>query len=99
MFVCYAARLIRSRAGRALVQGLNAPDLVEALNDWIDQRRKAPTPGRAGRCLLDRVIQGDADFLRFATAESLAYLQWLTSFADAQRLTDVGGTNHGPGID
>ena len=33
-------------------------------------------------------MQRDADFLRYATAESLAYLQWLVRWADALELTD-----------
>jgi hypothetical protein len=37
---------------------------------------------------LIRVIHGDSDFLRFATAECLAYLQWLVRFTDAE-LRDV----------
>jgi hypothetical protein len=33
-------------------------------------------------------VQGDCDFLRWKTAEALAYLQWLTRFAEAKGLTD-----------
>lgn len=89
-------RILTSGLGQALAfleAKREAPALVEALNDWIDQRRKAPTEDRR---LMVRVIDGDADFLRFATAESLAYLQWLTRFAEAQKLTDAGGTSDGP---
>ena len=57
--------------------------LLDALADWMHQRRS--TAG--DRRLVVRVIEGDADFLRFATAESLAYLQWLVRFADAHNLT------------
>jgi CRISPR-associated protein Cmr5 len=58
--------------------------LLEGLADWMHHRRDAQGKAR----LVVRVIQGDADFLRFATAECLAYLQWVVRFADAQGLTD-----------
>jgi hypothetical protein len=35
--------------------------------------------------LLDRITQGDSDFQRLATAECLAYLEWLVRFADAHK--------------
>jgi CRISPR-associated protein Cmr5 len=60
-----------------------APLLREALADWVHERR----PAAGERRLVVRVIQGDADFLRYTTAECLAYLQWLVRFADAQGLT------------
>lgn len=55
---------------------------VGALDEWIRKRR----PGKPG--LLDRLVHGDAGFLRFATAELLAYLQWLVRFAEARGLLD-----------
>src|SRR5262249_45110869 len=60
-----------------------APRLRDALADWMHARRAA----QGERRLVVRVIQGDADFLRYATAECLAYLQWLVRFADAKKLT------------
>jgi hypothetical protein len=39
--------------------------------------------------LVVRILKGDADFQRYATAECLAYLQWLVRFADAAGLTDA----------
>jgi CRISPR-associated protein Cmr5 len=60
------------------------PALLNALADWMNLRR----PSVGERRLVVRVINGDADFLRYATAESLAYLQWLVRFADAHKLTD-----------
>jgi hypothetical protein len=35
--------------------------------------------------LLERVIQGNSDFQRLATAECLVYLEWLVRFADAHK--------------
>jgi CRISPR-associated protein Cmr5 len=58
--------------------------LLDGLAEWIDERRRADGERR----LVVRVIRGDADFLRFATAECLAYLQWVVRFADAQGLTE-----------
>lgn len=62
--------------------------LLDGLADWIHKRRDAQGDGR----LVVRVIRGDADFLRFATAECLAYLQWVVRFADARGLTDQTGS-------
>ena len=44
----------------------------------------APLDDPSDRRLLIRVIKGDSDFLRYATAECLAYLQWLVRFTDAE---------------
>jgi CRISPR-associated protein Cmr5 len=79
-------RILAAGLGQALafLEAKNAArPLREALAEWMDQRR----PAAGERRLVVRVIHGDADFLRFATAECLAYLQWLVRFADAQRLT------------
>jgi CRISPR-associated protein Cmr5 len=84
------ARIMAAGLGQALAfleAKDKTPALLGALADWIHQRR--PTTG--DRRLVVRVIQGDADFLRYATAESLAYLQWLVRFADANKLTDATG--------
>lgn len=80
-------RIMAAGLGQALaflVAKNSERSLVDALSDWIQQRRGDPSKPE----LLKRIIQGDADFLRFATAESLAYLQWLVRFADANDLTD-----------
>jgi CRISPR-associated protein Cmr5 len=60
-----------------------APNLQDALSDWIATRRPVK-PGEDQR-LLVRVIKGNAEFQRWATAECLAYLQWLVRFADAKK--------------
>lgn len=82
-------RIIASGLGQALAflkAKRYAPGLVAALSDWIACR----IPPRKGESddLLDRIIAGDSDFLRRATDEALAYLQWLTRFADAEGLTE-----------
>jgi CRISPR-associated protein Cmr5 len=82
------ARIMAAGLGQALAfleaKG-KTPRLLEALADWIHLRR----PATGDRRLVVRVIEGNADFLRYATAESLAYLQWLVRFADAHKLTDA----------
>jgi CRISPR-associated protein Cmr5 len=82
------ARIMAAGLGQALAfleaKG-KTQALLDALADWIHQRREA----RGERRLVVRVIEGDADFLRFATAECLAYLQWLVRFGDAHKLTDT----------
>ncbi len=81
------ARVLAAGLGPALAfleaKG-KTPALLEALADWMHARR----PATGERRLVVRVIEGDADFLRYATAECLAYLQWLVRFADAHKLTD-----------
>lgn len=57
------------------------PDLLEALGDWVLGKR-------AQTALLESVIHGTTDSLRQHTAETLAYLQWLNRFCEANHLTD-----------
>ena len=40
------------------------------------------------RDLLEQIVNGDSNFLRRATDETLAYLQWLNRFAEAEGLTE-----------
>jgi CRISPR/Cas system CMR-associated protein Cmr5 small subunit len=80
------ARIMTSGLGQSLafLEAKNyAPHLRAGLADWVD---KSGVAGSAppDRRLLFRVIQGDSDFLRFATAECLAYLHWLVRFTDAE---------------
>lgn len=81
-------RIMASGLGQALAflaAKKYAPSLQAALREWMAQRRPVPN-GDDGR-LVVRVIHGDAEFLRYATAECLAYLQWLVKFADAEGIT------------
>lgn len=61
-----------------------APDLRAGLNDWIGKRPWAAPYVRDGRGdrLMLWIINGSSDFLRLATAECLAYLQWVGRFTD-----------------
>ncbi len=60
--------------------------LLGALGSWMAKQR--PTADGEAR-LVVRIIKGDADFLRYATAECLAYLLWLVRFAEAEGLVDL----------
>jgi CRISPR-associated protein Cmr5 len=82
-------RIIAAGLGQALAfleAKEYAPELREALTNWLGQRRP-PAPGEDAS-LLVRIIRSNADFQRYATAECLAYLVWLVRFADACKLTE-----------
>ncbi|MHB1559362.1 MAG: type III-B CRISPR module-associated protein Cmr5 [Isosphaeraceae bacterium] len=84
------ARIIASGLGQALAfleAKRYAPHLRCGLSQWIKECGtvgEAPDDDR----LLIRLIAADNTFLRFATAECLAYLQWLGRFTDAE-LRDI----------
>ncbi len=88
-------RIINSGLGQALVfiqakaksKKTNLQLLDAHLTDWT--LRKRELPGSKSNSLLESIINGDSEFLRRATDEVLAYLQWLNRFAEAEDLTDV----------
>lgn len=64
-----------------------APSLVAVLDDWL--LKIGPTRTAAQRqSLIDDIVNGDSDRLRWLTAEALAYLAWLTRFCEARGLTE-----------
>ena len=63
-----------------------APGLLFELADWVIQKR--PIAASRPESLLESIIHGDSNFLRRATDETLAYLQWLNRFAEAEGLTE-----------
>jgi CRISPR-associated protein Cmr5 len=63
-----------------------APGLLAELTEWMKQRIP-PKQGEPSD-LLERIVNGDSDFLRRATDEVLAYLVWLNRFAEAEGLTE-----------
>jgi len=87
-------RIMASGLGQALAFVLskatdkkpNLKRLHKDLTAWILKERCLP--GRAPDSLLESVVRGDATFLRRATDETLAYLQWLNRFAEAEGLTE-----------
>jgi CRISPR-associated protein Cmr5 len=89
-------RIVASGLGQALsflVAKDYCPDLLRALNHWVLTQKEYPKDEKQFRErkpdeLLREIVQRDCDFLRLKTAEALAYLQWLTRFAEAKGLTD-----------
>jgi CRISPR-associated protein Cmr5 len=68
-----------------------APELLIAVGDWVLDKRANPTSQQKPPekdALIIKIINGNSDFLRRATDETLAYLRWVVRFADAQGLTD-----------
>jgi CRISPR-associated protein Cmr5 len=82
-------RILAAGLGQALAFLLAkdyAPELQQGLSGWLAERR--PLKGGEDGRLVVRILKGDAEFQRYATAECLAYLVWLVRFADAAGLTD-----------
>jgi CRISPR-associated protein Cmr5 len=63
--------------------------LHEDLTDWVIAQRPL-SAARRPSSLMESLLEGDADFLRRATDEALAYLLWLNRFAEAEGLTEGG---------
>ncbi|HEX4613494.1 MAG TPA: type III-B CRISPR module-associated protein Cmr5 [Urbifossiella sp.] len=88
-------RVMASGLGQALAFLLAkdyCPDLLAALGDWVLDKRSNPVskaPPPEPKKLLHDLIGGDSEFAQLATAETLAYLRWLTRFAEAEGLTGV----------
>lgn len=70
-----------------------APQLLEELGDWVLDKRANPAstkPKPNDEALLRQIIEKDSDFLRRATDETIAYLQWLNRFAEAEGPAEGG---------
>ena len=59
--------------------------LHQDITNWVITERPM-SQARIQESLLRSVIEGDSEFLRVATAETLAYLNWLNRFAEAVEL-------------
>lgn len=79
-------RILTSGLGQSLAfvraKG-KVPELLDALTKWINLY------DHGNGELLERIVQGNSDFQRLATAECLAYLEWLVRFADARKKEPV----------
>jgi CRISPR-associated protein Cmr5 len=90
-------RIMASGLGQALAflkAKDSAPGLLIEIADWVLHQRANPDSERdkpADDALLRAVIGGDSDFLRTATEEVLAYLQWLVRFVEAEGSKDREG--------
>jgi CRISPR-associated protein Cmr5 len=58
--------------------------LLDRLSDWVVRGRRLPGVQGSDQDLMKNIISGDAVFLRRATDETLAYLQWFNRFAEAE---------------
>lgn len=62
-------------------------ELLRDVADWIiDKRKKPGSPDERPRAgaLIEKIVTGDGTFLQVTTDEVLAYMQWLTRFAEAE---------------
>ena len=80
-------RILASGLGPAL-GFLKAKDICKPLQDavsqWITHR-----PADDDRGLLQSIMNEDFQFMRYATEEALAYLKWLSRFAEAELKSTV----------
>lgn len=84
------ARILTAGLGPAvqfLIAKKEAPELVSTLGDWLLKRGPSKTAAQP-RSLIEDIISGDSDRLRWLTAEALAYLAWLSRFCEARGLTE-----------
>lgn len=61
--------------------------LLRDIADWVlDKREKTGSSAERPKsnALIEKIVTSDAAFLQIATDEVLAYLQWLTRFAEAE---------------
>ena len=87
-------RIMASGLGQALVfvrakakKRKALESLHRDLSNWVlVEKLKVASEEKAD--LMQAVVDGDSDFLRCATAETLAYLTWLNRFAEAEGLTE-----------
>jgi CRISPR-associated protein Cmr5 len=102
-------RIMSAGLGHALAftKQKGGDELLADISAWVAQRLK-PTASSAGKSkpdIIERIIHGDADFLRRATDEILAYLIWINRFAEAESIqnpphpsgessSNSGGTRH-----
>jgi CRISPR-associated protein Cmr5 len=90
-------RIMAAGLGQALTFLLAkkyALNLLEAIGDWVLDKRTNPDsqrPRPAPDALIQLIVNGDSNFLRRATDETLAYLRWLIRFADAVLTDDNTG--------
>ncbi|MBI5514308.1 MAG: type III-B CRISPR module-associated protein Cmr5 [Deltaproteobacteria bacterium] len=80
-------RILTAGLGPALLYVTNKDEtgiLAKALGEWMS--RRFPPAGGQPVELLERIVKGDGTFLKLATGEALAWLQWFVRFAEAENL-------------
>jgi hypothetical protein len=73
-------------AVQSMIAKAEAPELVKALEAWLLEEGPTKLAPRPASLICD-IVNGGSDRLRWVTAESLAYLAWLTRFCEARGLT------------
>ncbi|MBB4266677.1 type III-B CRISPR module-associated protein Cmr5 [Roseospira visakhapatnamensis] len=93
-----ALAFVRAKAKPGTEQKVN-PGLIlllERLGGWVlprlDPATAAPVSDDA---LLRAILDNDATFLRRATLEAMAWLEWVNRFAEAEDLGDDDTPEHG----
>ena len=70
--------------------------LLEHLGGWVLPRLDpAVTAPVSDDALLQAILDNDATFLRRATLEAMAWLEWVNRFAEAEDLGDDNTTERG----
>lgn len=85
-------RILTAGLGHALAfarakGGPSGEELLQDVADWVLSKRNRPddaAPRPAADALIEKIIKGSATDLRLYTDETLAYLEWLTRFAEAK---------------
>lgn len=69
--------------------------LLESLSGWVLPRlQPGITTPADDVALLNAILSGDATFLRRATLEAMAWLEWVNRFAEAEGLGDDHDTSN-----
>ncbi len=92
-------RIVTAGLGHAIAfanakKGANA-EVAEDVARWVLGRLvngPGVDNGVHARSLMCRIVEKDADWLRRATEEALAYLQWLSRFAEAEIKDEGSGS-------
>ncbi len=82
----HALAFLCAKAGSGKEESANTA-LLRDVADWVLDKRGNPDSAAdrpAPNALIEKIVAGDATFLRITTDEVLAYLQWLTRFAEAE---------------
>ena len=82
----HALAFLCAKAGSGKTESANTA-LLRDVADWVLDKRGNPDSAAdrpALNALIEKIVVSDAAFLRITTDEVLAYLQWLTRFAEAE---------------
>jgi len=85
-------RIMTAGLGHALAFAIAKDNMgkvvADDVADWVLTYLKPGATGQkvegSARRLMGRIVEGDTDWLRRASEEALAYLQWLSRLAEAE---------------